>query len=290
MNYETRFRWISFQFRASPVRNSASNGARRNKNYETYTAYLLNNFCKDVAEIEKKDADLEFRNSKYNETNNPLIMIITYHGIQCFKIQFGSIVLAFDPISRASSFKTPPRFGADLALISTNHPDMNGTDQVSNAGKEPFVIQGPGEYEIKDVFIKGLSSRGRYGLDKKNPDYAKSGRLNTIYSVLLENMNIVFLGALGESDLSEKTGEAIGETDILFLPIGGDGVLNASEAAKIAVKLEPKIIIPMNYGEKDSLKAFLKEMGEEGVKPTDKLTVKKKDVEGREGSVVLLAT
>ncbi|MDP3996731.1 MAG: hypothetical protein Q8P86_03505 [bacterium] len=53
MSYETRFRWISFQFRA-----------RRSKNYEAYTEYLLNNFCKAVAEIEKKDAELEFRNSK----------------------------------------------------------------------------------------------------------------------------------------------------------------------------------------------------------------------------------
>ncbi|MDP2593626.1 MAG: hypothetical protein Q8P52_03195 [bacterium] len=53
MSYETRFRWISFQFRA-----------RRSKNYEAYERVLLNNFCKAVAEIEKKDADLEFRNSK----------------------------------------------------------------------------------------------------------------------------------------------------------------------------------------------------------------------------------
>ncbi|MDP3996161.1 MAG: hypothetical protein Q8P86_00510, partial [bacterium] len=51
-------RWISFQFRA-----------RRSKNYEAYTEYLLNNFCEAVAEIEKKDADLEFRNSKSNRAN-----------------------------------------------------------------------------------------------------------------------------------------------------------------------------------------------------------------------------
>ncbi|MDP2593052.1 MAG: hypothetical protein Q8P52_00155, partial [bacterium] len=55
-------RWISFQFRA-----------RRSKNYEAYTAYLLNNFCKAVAEIEKKDADLEFRNSKFLRLTEPII-------------------------------------------------------------------------------------------------------------------------------------------------------------------------------------------------------------------------
>ncbi|MDP2593401.1 MAG: hypothetical protein Q8P52_01995 [bacterium] len=47
MSYETRFRWISFQFRA-----------RRSKNYEAYERVLLSNFCKDVAEIEKKDEGL----------------------------------------------------------------------------------------------------------------------------------------------------------------------------------------------------------------------------------------
>ena len=79
--------------------------------------------------------------------------------------------------------------------------------------------------------------------------------------------------------------------DILFVPVGGDGVLDPAIAHKLAVAFEPKIIIPSHFaevGEKDALKKFLKESGEESVKPIDKLTIKKKDVEGKEGEVVVL--
>ena len=99
------------------------------------------------------------------------------------------------------------------------------------------------------------------------------------------------MGALGDKDLSADTKEAIDGIDILFVPVGGLGVLEPSAAHKLAVQFEPKIIIPSHYGDvgiTNSLKAFLKEAGEEGVKPIDKLTIKKKDLEGKEGEVVVL--
>jgi hypothetical protein len=64
-------------------------------------------------------------------------------------------------------------------------------------------------------------------------------------------------------------------------------VLGPAEAYKFAVSLEPSIIIPMNFDEK-SLKVFLKESGNEGIKPTEKLTIKKKDLDGKEGEIVIL--
>ena len=77
----------------------------------------------------------------------------------------------------------------------------------------------------------------------------------------------------------------------MFIPIGGDGVLNAMEAAKLAVKIEPKIVIPVHYGEvgdKQALKIFLKESDSEDVKAIEKLTLKKKDLEGKDGEVIVL--
>ncbi len=85
--------------------------------------------------------------------------------------------------------------------------------------------------------------------------------------------------------------ESIEDIDILFLPIGGDGVLDPAAAEKLSVALEPKIIIPMHYGEvgiDGALKKFLKEAGEENIKPIEKLTIKKKDLEGKKGEVVVL--
>jgi L-ascorbate metabolism protein UlaG (beta-lactamase superfamily) len=209
-------------------------------------------------------------------------MIITYQGVEFFKVQFGDTTIAFNPISKDSKFK-PTRFFADIALVSINNPDMNGTENLSYSGKDPFVISGPGEYEIKDVFIKGFASKSNYGGKE---------RINTIYSVTLENMNICFLGALSDINLSKEVKEELGDVDILFVPIGDDGVLDAAKAEKLSVEIEPKIIIPMHFGDvgvKDALKKYLKEAGEESIKPIDKLTLKKKDLEGKMGDVVVLS-
>jgi len=207
-------------------------------------------------------------------------MIITYLGGESVKVQFGDTTLAFNPISKDSSLKAA-KFGADIALVSLNHPDMNGVDQVSFGDKKAFAVTGPGEYEVKGVFIKGHASESSYGGEK---------RINTIYTVELEGMNICYLGALGDAQLPKDADEAIDDVDVLFVPIGGDGVLGATDAYKLAVSIGPKIIIPIHYGDiggKDALKAFLKEAGE-SPKPEPKLTLKKKDLEGKEADVVLL--
>ncbi len=207
-------------------------------------------------------------------------MIITYFGAEFFKVQFGDITLAFNPISKDSQFNQtgkPSRFGADIVFVSAHHPDFNGIDQVTHGEKKPFVVSGPGEYEVRGVFIKGLPSGSKYG---------GMDLINTIYTVSLENMNICFLGAINDSELKNETIEALDEIDILFVPIGGEGVLDPVKAYKLAVSLEPKLIVPMHYTDA-SLKIFLKEAGE-NPKPEAKLTLKKKDLEGKEGDVIVL--
>lgn len=207
-------------------------------------------------------------------------MIINYLGGQFVKIQFGDTILAFNPVSKESKLKAS-KFGADIVLTSVNHPDMNGVDQVSFGDKKPFAIAGPGEYEVKGVFIKGFGSESGYDKEK---------RLNTIYTVTLEGMNICFLGAINTTELPKEADENIDAVDILFVPISGDGVLDPAKAYKLAVSIGPKIIIPVNYGDtgdKDTLKKFLKEAGE-NPKPEPKLTLKKKDLEGKDADVVVL--
>jgi hypothetical protein len=209
-------------------------------------------------------------------------MIITYQGVEFFKVQFGDVTIALNPVSKESKFKTA-KFGSDIAIISADDDDFNGADVVSFAEKAPFVISGPGEYEIKGITIKGFASKTKYGGEEK---------INTVYSINLEGMNLCFLGAIGENELPKEIVEGIGDVDILFIPIGGDGVLSAVQAEKISVEIEPKIIIPMHYGEvgeKDALKKFLKECGDEGTKAIDKLTIKRKDLDAKEGEVVVLS-
>ena len=205
-------------------------------------------------------------------------MIITYFGKQFMKIGQGEMVLAFNPVSKSSKTGINAHFGADIALITTNHPDYNGVEQLSHGERVPFVINGPGDYEIKEIFVKGVMS---------NSVLSGKKYINTIYSLAVDNINIVFLGALSEMELSKESREAIDGPDILFIPVGGGGILDAKSAAKLASSLEPKLIIPMDY-DASTLKAFLKELGEEKAEVMDKLTLKRKDLEGKEGEVIVL--
>lgn len=210
-------------------------------------------------------------------------MIITYHGAEAFRIQFSDTVIAVNPPNKRSSVKGS-RFGADIVLSSLNHDDMNGVDSIGVGERQPTVIAGPGEYEIAGVFIRGFASESNYGGEKK---------INTIYMIDLEGMHLCFLGALSTSELPAELRETIEHVDILFVPIGGEGVLTPAEAAKVAVAIEPAIVIPMHYGDigqSGALKQFIKEEGVDDVKPIDKLTIKKKDIEGKSGEVVVLGS
>lgn len=182
--------------------------------------------------------------------------------------------MALNPISKDSKAGEAPRFGADITLISANHPDTNGREQTSRGDNESFLIEGPGEYEVQEVFIKGYLSE------------AKDGLINTVYLITFEGMKLCFLGSLANPELKSDVLENLEDIDILFVPIGGGRVLEAAAAYKLAVSLEPSVIIPMHY-EKAALEQFLKEGGQK-VEALDKFVIKKKDLEGKEGEIVVL--
>jgi hypothetical protein len=205
-------------------------------------------------------------------------MVVSYLGGQCFKISQGDLTLAFNPPSKDSALRAS-KFGSDIVFVSLDHEDLNGVENASFGERAPFVISGPGEYEVKGVAVRGFASESNFGGEKG---------INTIYSVSLEGMNLCFLGALSSSTLPPAAKQELDDIDMLFLPIGDDGVLDYDEAYKLAVSLEPKAIIPMHYNS-EQLKSFLKEAGED-VKPVDKLTVRKKDLEGKESEIVVLAS
>ena len=211
-------------------------------------------------------------------------MVITHHGGQCFKVTFGDLTLVFDPIAKNASLPSV-RFGADIALVSRGVPELNGIEEVTYGDKVPFAITGPGEYEKAGVTVQGFLSGSGYGLGK-----GQEKGTNTIYAVELEDMTLVHLGALSDKELPKAAREGIDEIDVLFVPVGGEGVLSAADAHELAVSLEPKIIIPMHWsgmGAAKSLDAFLKEAGN-GTEKVDKLTLKKKDLVGRDGSIIVV--
>ena len=201
-------------------------------------------------------------------------MVITYHGTQFFKIQQGDILIAFNPPQKTN------RFGATIGIVSLNDPDFNGVENLSYGDKKPLVISGPGEYELKGIFIQG------FGVPVV---YKKEEKINTIYHLTVEGVRICFLGVLQKPILPEEIEESTTEVDLLFVPIGGGDVLSPADAHKMTRLLEAKITIPMHYdGDKSpQIKKFLEEAGED-IQPAEKLTIRKKDFEGKVAEIVIL--
>ena len=206
-------------------------------------------------------------------------MILTYHEGACVRISAGDTTLVLGPVSKQSKNFKPTNFGADVAFVSFNHADMNGTEEAGRGDKQPVALLGPGEYEIKDITAVGFSSTSSYGGQKK---------INTVYSIHFDGLSVLYLGAQGEMNLPAEVLE-MDSPDVLIIPVGGAGSLTPAEAQKLSVKLEAKIVIPILYEDK-TLKQFLKEAGEEGTKPVDKLTIKPRDVVGKENEVVVLSS
>ncbi len=210
-------------------------------------------------------------------------MIVTYLGNETFRIQVGDLVLACNPPAKSSDFKMN-KFGTNVVLQSIKHPDMGGGKEFSYGDKEPFVISGPGEYESNGLFIKGVAGESKYDLPK-----GVEKCINTIYSTTVDGINLLYLGAQS-GPMPAGLSDIVDQVDMLFIPIGGNGTYDPKEAAKIVLNLEPKIVVPMGYtSAKDAnLAAFLKETGSKG-ETVDKLTIKKKDLEGKDQDVVVLA-
>ena len=88
-------------------------------------------------------------------------MIITYYGALFVKLQFGDTVIGIDPIGKESKLKSG-RFSADIGIVSAKHKDFSGVETLAFGDKTPFVIDGPGEYEVHGVTVKGFNSKSKY--------------------------------------------------------------------------------------------------------------------------------
>jgi hypothetical protein len=204
-------------------------------------------------------------------------MIITYHGAGFIKLTSGDTTIAMNPISKKSKLKET-KFGADIVFVSLNNPDCNGVDSVTRSSKDIFVIDGPGEYEVSGVFAKGVATTSEYGGESK---------INTMYSLHIEDIHFVNLGAIKDEKITGKMLDGIDDIDVLFVPIGGDGTVDAAVANKLANSLEAKIVVPTFYN-KESLNIYLKEASAEGTEQIEKLVLKKKDLDGKNGQVIVL--
>lgn len=201
-------------------------------------------------------------------------MVITYYGRSYFKLTLGDLTIALNPPSKALK---PARFGADIAIISTNTPEGNDPETVTLGDKIPFVIDSAGSYEVNGMFFTGASSS--LSLDKK--DY-----INTVYGFELDGIKIAFFGMVNDDkSFSTEAKEIAGQADMIFVPVNDD----PAGAYKTASSFGPNVIIPYAY-DAASLARFLKEGGQEKNEIADKATLKRRDLDGKEGYILALQT
>ncbi|MEK7665205.1 MAG: MBL fold metallo-hydrolase [Patescibacteria group bacterium] len=199
---------------------------------------------------------------------------ISFAGQSCFQISVSnsrdhSADIVIDPFDESVGLKIP-NFSADILLITHDHHDHNNIKAVKG---NPFLISGPGEYEVRGVFVKGISA---FHDDKEGKEKGQ----NTIYTIEAEEIKFCHLGDLGQKQLTDEQLEKIDGIDVLMIPVGGEYTISSPEAQRIISQIEPKIVIPMHYQlpnlnlKLDDVSKFLKTMGKNSIAPQDKLTIK----------------
>jgi L-ascorbate metabolism protein UlaG (beta-lactamase superfamily) len=210
---------------------------------------------------------------------------ITWLGHSCFRLRDRAATVVTDPYDKDVGLNLV-RVRADIVTVSHNADDHN---YVKGVKGDFQVLSGPGEYEVSSVFVTGLELRG----DRKAKKETASPLRNTVFLFQFDDLTVCHLGDLNLVPTQAQVEEALGEVDVLLIPVGGGETLNASQAAEVVSLLEPHIVIPMHYHvpdlalKLDSVGKFLKEMGLDKVAPQEVLKVSRSGLPD-ETQVVLL--
>jgi L-ascorbate metabolism protein UlaG (beta-lactamase superfamily) len=198
-------------------------------------------------------------------------MELTWYGRTCVRMRGKEAVVVADPYQ---SVVGPTGRGITGDIVTYSHPDdapvargkpkgklaRDGTTLIPSSLDAAFVLDGPGEYEVKEVLVTGVRT---YRDDAKGSENGKG----VSFVVEVDGIHTIHLGEIGHLLSEEKLGD-IGAVDIACVPIGG--ALSPTKAAALMAQLDPKIVVPMTLCEDDgdcaeALAKFFHEMGAEPV-------------------------
>ena len=161
----------------------------------------------------------------------------------------------------------------DILLFSNKTEDKQDK-------KVRLFIASAGEYEVADVLIVGIPTFPY----KEDSEHKLS---STIFKLISDDTSLVIVGDVSP-ELTDSQIEDIGHTDALIISVGGDGTtLDATQALKMIKKIDPYIVIPINYG--GDIDQISKTLGLETLDSTNKYKLKASNfVEGQSTKLVLL--
>lgn len=188
-------------------------------------------------------------------------MTLYWHGQNSLGIDSGDNSLVVDPLDVEKELKSAK--AANVVLLSL-------PEAVKLPAKtESFVINNPGEYDVKGFFIFGLG------------DF--SGGI--AYTIEAEGMRLAHLSV--NKELTDAQLEQLSDVDLLIIDVGSTEDSNEM-AAKVVSQIEPRVVIPMGYGADKKPTTFLKEMGASDTEAQNKLNIKKKDLPQEETKIIIL--
>ncbi len=213
------------------------------------------------------------------------LMQIFWHGYSSVRIESKhgekEATLLTDPYPNEASLRFPRTVEPDVLVLSHQDPKRFNLEGVAG---EPFQVSDPGEYEVGGMFVQGV----------QDPEIDKGTKLRpVVYRFVAEGMALGFLGQL-HRPLSDMEVEELGDVDILLLPVGGGDVLGSKQASETISRIEPRIVIPLNYSipgikaKLESVDDFCKALGVCQRQDSNRLKISRKDLPSDELVVAVL--
>ena len=192
-------------------------------------------------------------------------MELTWYGRTCVRMRGKDAVVVADAYP---SVVGPTGRGITGDIVTYSHPDdsplaktkgnktsRDGSTLLPTSLEDAFCLDGPGEYEVKNVLIVGVRS---FRDEQKGTERGR----NVAFLVELDGVHIIHLGDIGHLLTEDKLND-IGSVDVACVPVGG--ALSATRAAELVAQLDAKVIVPMPVCEDadadQALNKFLHEMG-----------------------------
>jgi L-ascorbate metabolism protein UlaG (beta-lactamase superfamily) len=175
-------------------------------------------------------------------------MQVEWYGQSAFRLSGADATVFIDPFgdmsalteARGLQFDYPAIAGVDahLLLVTHEHRDHNAVELI---GGDPTTLRATaGRHESPVGEVVGVASEHDAAAGTERGP-------NTIFVFTLDGVRVAHFGDFGQSALRDEQAEAIGQVDLLFLPVGGGPTIGDEQAAAIAERLGAKWIVPMHY-------------------------------------------
>lgn len=200
-------------------------------------------------------------------------MKIKFYGHACFSIEQSGFTVVTDPHENIKGLS------ADVLTVSSRSSHHSHTEGVTG---DPKIFDWPGEYETQSYHFKSIAVTVNSG---------ESKALNNVFKINFKGVKVAHLSSPG-IELTDDQLEALGDVDILFVPVGGGA--DPKKIKKIVEEIEPRLLIPMRYidekGEQDqsALNQFLSDMGAPATEALDEFIFKKSELPEESSRVVVL--